>query len=48
MLQKPKTNMINTTMQELLESHNIPFVGTGSSECRRAFDKVNSNILINR
>ncbi|CAN1276852.1 D-alanine--D-alanine ligase [Linum perenne] len=27
-------------IQELLEKHNIPFVGTGSSECRRAFDKV--------
>lgn len=26
--------------QELLESHNIPFVGTASRECRRAFDKV--------
>ena len=35
-------------LQELLESHNIPFVGTGSSECRRAFDKVNNKILISR
>lgn len=26
--------------QELLEEHNIPFVGTGSSECQQAFDKV--------
>lgn len=26
--------------QELLESRNIPFVGTASRECRRAFDKV--------
>lgn len=34
------------TMQELLESHNIPFVGTGSSECSRAFDKVVNKIWI--
>lgn len=27
-------------MQELLEKYNIPFVGTGSKECRQAFDKV--------
>lgn len=34
--------------QELLESHNIPFVGTGSVDCRRAFDKVkNMSVLMN-
>lgn len=27
-------------IQELLEKYNIPFVGTGSSECRQSFDKV--------
>ncbi|CAI0475689.1 unnamed protein product [Linum tenue] len=27
-------------IQELLEKYNIHFVGTGSSQCRRAFDKV--------
>jgi D-alanine-D-alanine ligase-like ATP-grasp enzyme len=27
-------------IQELLEKKNIPFVGTPSNECRRAFDKV--------
>lgn len=26
--------------QEVLEKYNIPFVGTGSNECRQAFDKV--------
>ncbi|XP_013648121.1 uncharacterized protein LOC106353000 [Brassica napus] len=31
-------------IQELLESHNIPFVGTGSSECRRAFDKYEASL----
>lgn len=35
-------------MQELLESRNIPFVGTGSRECRRAFDKVNNKSLEER
>uniref|UniRef100_A0A2N9JBR4 D-alanine--D-alanine ligase N-terminal domain-containing protein n=1 Tax=Fagus sylvatica TaxID=28930 RepID=A0A2N9JBR4_FAGSY len=28
-------------IQELLEEYNIPFVGTGSNECRQAFDKGN-------
>lgn len=27
-------------IQELLEKYNVPFVGTRSSECRKAFDKV--------
>ncbi|CAN6917749.1 unnamed protein product [Brassica oleracea var. botrytis] len=32
--------------QELLESHNIPFVGTGSVECRRAFDKYEASLAL--
>ncbi|XP_023641660.1 uncharacterized protein LOC17893266 isoform X2 [Capsella rubella] len=31
-------------IQELLESHYIPFVGTGSRECRRAFDKYEASL----
>ncbi|KFK34088.1 hypothetical protein AALP_AA5G100700 [Arabis alpina] len=31
-------------IQELLESHNVPFVGTGSRECRRAFDKYEASL----
>ncbi|KAG7576527.1 Pre-ATP-grasp domain superfamily [Arabidopsis thaliana x Arabidopsis arenosa] len=31
-------------IQELLESHNIPFVGTGSRECIRAFDKYEASL----
>jgi len=31
-------------IQELLESHNIPFVGTGSRECFRAFDKYEASL----
>lgn len=30
----------NVMFQEVLEKYNIPFVGTGSNECRQAFDKV--------
>lgn len=30
----------NMMFQEVLEKYNIPFVGTGSNECRQAFDKV--------
>ncbi|XP_013617186.1 PREDICTED: uncharacterized protein LOC106323640 isoform X1 [Brassica oleracea var. oleracea] len=33
-------------IQELLESHNIPFVGTGSVECRRAFDKYEASLAL--
>ncbi|XP_019092536.1 PREDICTED: uncharacterized protein LOC104745036 isoform X2 [Camelina sativa] len=33
-------------IQELLESHNIPFVGTGSRECRRAFDKYEASLVL--
>ncbi|XP_056867302.1 uncharacterized protein LOC108861773 isoform X2 [Raphanus sativus] len=35
-------------IQELLESHNIPFVGTGSSECRRAFDKYEASLELKK
>ena len=31
-------------IQELLERHNVPFVGTGSRECRTAFDKVRETV----
>ncbi|XP_020887220.1 uncharacterized protein LOC9320765 isoform X5 [Arabidopsis lyrata subsp. lyrata] len=31
-------------IQELLESQNIPFVGTGSRECIRAFDKYEASL----
>ncbi|XP_058737118.1 uncharacterized protein LOC131609444 isoform X1 [Vicia villosa] len=30
-------------IQELLEKYNVPFVGTGSSECRQAFDKYKAS-----
>ncbi|CAH2047773.1 unnamed protein product [Thlaspi arvense] len=35
-------------IQELLESHNIPFVGTGSRECRRAFDKYEASLELKK
>ncbi|XP_030480547.1 uncharacterized protein LOC115697615 [Cannabis sativa] len=35
-------------IQELLEKYNIPFVGTGSSECRQAFDKYNASLELSR
>ncbi|PON53579.1 Glutathione synthetase, prokaryotic [Parasponia andersonii] len=35
-------------IQELLERYNIPFVGTGSSECRQAFDKYNASLELGR
>ncbi|PON94377.1 D-alanine--D-alanine ligase [Trema orientale] len=35
-------------IQELLERYNIPFVGTGSSECRQAFDKYNASLELSR
>ncbi|KAI4324486.1 hypothetical protein MLD38_029973 [Melastoma candidum] len=34
-------------IQELLEKHNVPFVGTGSSECRNAFDKYHASLALN-
>lgn len=44
---EPQVSLINA-IQELLESHDIPFVGTGSRECHRAFDKVNNKSLDER
>lgn len=35
-------------IQELLEKYNIPFVGTGSSACRQAFDKYNASLELSR
>lgn len=35
-------------IQELLEKYNIPFVGTGSSECCQAFDKYNASLELSR
>ncbi|OVA12683.1 D-alanine--D-alanine ligase [Macleaya cordata] len=35
-------------IQELLEKANIPFVGTPSNECRRAFDKYDASLELNK
>ncbi|XP_056172700.1 uncharacterized protein LOC115685157 isoform X2 [Syzygium oleosum] len=35
-------------IQELLERYNIPFVGTGSSECCQAFDKYHASLELNK
>ncbi|TYK24923.1 D-alanine--D-alanine ligase family protein isoform 1 [Cucumis melo var. makuwa] len=35
-------------IQELLETHNIPFVGTGSTESSRAFDKYDASLELDR
>lgn len=35
------------SIQELLEKTNVPFVGTPSNECRRAFDKHSASIELN-
>ncbi|XP_052173923.1 uncharacterized protein LOC127789161 [Diospyros lotus] len=35
-------------IQELLEKSNIPFVGTGSAECCKAFDKYDASLMLNR
>ncbi|KAL7265645.1 hypothetical protein ACSBR1_003431 [Camellia fascicularis] len=35
-------------IQEILEKSNIPFVGTWSDECRKAFDKYDASLEINR
>ncbi len=34
------------TIQKFLEKHSIPFVGTGSSVCKKVFDKFTANQLI--
>ncbi|GAV80851.1 Dala_Dala_lig_N domain-containing protein/Dala_Dala_lig_C domain-containing protein [Cephalotus follicularis] len=35
-------------IQELLEKHNVPFVGTGSRECQQAFDKYNASLELSK
>ncbi|KAL6146290.1 hypothetical protein ACLB2K_056973 [Fragaria x ananassa] len=35
-------------IQEVLGRYNIPFVGTGSNECRQAFDKYNASLELSR
>ncbi|KAK7835744.1 d-alanine--d-alanine ligase a [Quercus suber] len=35
-------------IQELLEEYNIPFVGTGSNECRQAFDKYDASLELSK
>ncbi|XP_050383499.1 uncharacterized protein LOC126800223 [Argentina anserina] len=35
-------------IQEVLERYNIPFVGTGSNECRQAFDKHNASLELSK
>ncbi|KAK4268487.1 hypothetical protein QN277_025140 [Acacia crassicarpa] len=35
-------------IQELLEQYNVPFVGTGSNECRQAFDKYEASLLLSK
>ncbi|KAK7294798.1 hypothetical protein RJT34_17694 [Clitoria ternatea] len=35
-------------IQELLEKYNVPFVGTGSNECRQAFDKYKASVELRK
>ncbi|XP_050210829.1 uncharacterized protein LOC126661095 [Mercurialis annua] len=35
-------------IQELLEKYNIPFVGTGSSDCLQAFDKYRASVELRK
>ncbi|CAL0328327.1 unnamed protein product [Lupinus luteus] len=35
-------------IQELLEKYNVPFVGTGSNECRQAFDKYKASLKLSK
>ncbi|XP_019254698.1 PREDICTED: uncharacterized protein LOC109233316 isoform X2 [Nicotiana attenuata] len=35
-------------VQELLERSNIPFVGTGSTQCQKAFDKYDASLELDR
>ncbi|MCD7449314.1 hypothetical protein HAX54_051056 [Datura stramonium] len=35
-------------IQELLERTNIPFVGTGSTQCQKAFDKYDASLELHR
>ncbi|KAL6987925.1 hypothetical protein U1Q18_013671 [Sarracenia purpurea var. burkii] len=39
---------IYLSFQELLEKSNIPFVGTRSDECRKAFDKYDASLELNK
>ncbi|CAN0916303.1 D-alanine--D-alanine ligase [Linum grandiflorum] len=39
---------VDIVFPELLEKHSIPFVGTGSSECRRAFDKYEASLELSK
>ncbi|XP_025695685.1 uncharacterized protein [Arachis hypogaea] len=36
------------TIQELLEKYSVPFVGTGSNECREAFDKYKASLELRK
>ncbi|XLU54179.1 hypothetical protein S245_048827 [Arachis hypogaea] len=36
------------TIQELLDKYNVPFVGTGSNECREAFDKYKASLELRK
>ncbi|KAF3682467.1 hypothetical protein FXO38_01283 [Capsicum annuum] len=35
-------------IQELMERSNIPFVGTGSTQCQKAFDKYDASVELDR
>ncbi|KAK7339998.1 hypothetical protein VNO77_20689 [Canavalia gladiata] len=35
-------------IQEVLEKHNVPFVGTGPNECRQAFDKYKASLELRK
>ncbi|GLT89350.1 hypothetical protein SLE2022_073350 [Rubroshorea leprosula] len=35
-------------IQELLERYNVPFIGTGSNECRQAFDKYDASLGLSK
>ncbi|KAF5747659.1 hypothetical protein HS088_TW05G00386 [Tripterygium wilfordii] len=35
-------------IQDLLEKYNVPFVGTGSHECRQAFDKYDASLELKK
>ncbi|XP_059296464.1 uncharacterized protein LOC132049613 isoform X1 [Lycium ferocissimum] len=35
-------------IQELLERSNIPFIGTGSTQCQKAFDKYDASVELDR
>ncbi|XVF76908.1 hypothetical protein PTKIN_Ptkin13bG0305000 [Pterospermum kingtungense] len=35
-------------IQELLEKYNVPFIGTGSKQCRQAFDKYDASLGLSK